>query len=673
MSVNIIIRGNHRMAFRFGGVAENTKAKDLVKKDDEIDYIIDDMYSGNGSYYIFLLDNLPKTDQKVQLLKKIREFTNNYTVCVAVNAKYDKNDMHGTGLTDFMLSHRSDWKKFLDRNPTAVMAFGAAMYSINGSTDILVSDFYDDVMGRSYYYIGHEYLKYDCYIFPVDGLDDLYPQMEDASYGNINWKTRFCYAQIERMTKTTDWWQPDLKEPVYHIIENEHDATALLLGNMNAELVSFDTETNGFKFYENKIHCLTISWNGVDGYYIPWEYVNMRVFQANLVSCKHRTGANPKFDIKFFWQEGLSQNVTVTDAVDRLAHVINSERKSGLKPLSYIYTMLGGYDLKLDKWKKETGCVDYSKIPTQILAPYATIDAISTWRVQQELWNQVDWIDAHYPNEKFPDWTMRRWYETQLMEIYRDVIKAEYRGIYVNYELMAKYREEMQNDIADKESQLRSLWKLDNSFNLYSTTEIGKLFEKLGFPEHGRNKAGLYITDDNAMGAWIRENQPGVKVLSDLRTEKTSLNSFIGGASAEDSDDDEDIKGWEQFIYHHPEDGSYRVQQSYLVMGTETFRFIGKDPNFQNIPSHSTYASYVKKCIDAPFDNLYILTSDSGKEYRLAAFDLVLTQDWYKRADAIKESDSIIEDSEQPTIKDYSITKQADGSFKIPNAIMFEE
>src|SRR5574344_1369899 len=266
---------------------------------------------------------------------------------------------------------------------------------------------------------------------------------------------------------------------------------------------------------------------------------------------------------------------------------------------------------------------------------------------------------------------MRRWYETQLMEIYRDVIKAEYRGIYVNYELMAKYREEMQNDIADKESQLRSLWKLDNSFNLYSTTEIGKLFEKLGFPEHGRNKAGLYITDDNAMGAWIRENQPGVKVLSDLRTEKTSLNSFIGGASAEDSDDDEDIKGWEQFIYHHPEDGSYKVQQSYLVMGTETYRFIGKDPNFQNIPTRNKYAGYVKKCIDTPPADLYTIVGDSGKEYNIAEFELVYTNEGYKTAKEcfsnMRRLSFIENDPEHPAVLRCGFDKQEDGSFKTPD------
>jgi DNA polymerase I-like protein with 3'-5' exonuclease and polymerase domains len=442
--------------------------------------------------------------------------------------------------------------------------------------------------------------------------------------------------------------------------------------NMNMKLVAFDTETNGLKFYKNFIHCLTICWDGITGYYVPWKFVDPVLFEENVMSCEHRTGANPKFDLKFFWQHGVSRRVNVTDATDRLAHCITSEVKSGLKPLAYRYTPFGGYDIKLDKWKKETKCDDYTKIPTEILSKYATMDAIATWRIQVELWLLVDEIDRNFPNEKYPEWTIRRWYETQCMEIYKEICNVEWRGIYVNVELMNKYREELTKDLDEKEAELRKIWGVDPDFNIGSTTEVGKLFERLGWECFGRNDAGVYLTNDEAMGAWIRQNMPGAALLAEWRTERTSRNSFLGII-----DDKGQETGWLQYIYHDEKDGnpeeggSYRVQQSYLVMGTETYRFIGKDPNFQNIPTRNKYAGYVKKCIDTPPADLYTIVGDSGTEYNLAEFELVYTNEGYKTAKEcfsnMRRLKFIENDPEHPAVLRCGFDKQEDGSFNTPD------
>jgi hypothetical protein len=141
--------------------------------------------------------------------------------------------------------------------------------------------------------------------------------------------------------------------------------------------------------------------------------------------------------------------------------------------------------------------------------------------------------------------------------------------------------------------------------------------------------------------------------------------------------------GWLQYIYHdvndgNPEEGgSYRVQQSYLVMGTETYRFIGKDPNFQNIPTRNKYAGYVKKCIDTPPADLYTVVGSDGKEYNLAEFELVYTNEGYK---TVKECFSkmrslqfIDKDPEHPAVLRCGFDKQEDGSFKKPDPkIWFE-
>lgn len=661
-----------------------------MKPSDVIDYVILDHSDPESSdpYYVFLLDKFPSEDRKQIILKKIHDtgYTN-YKVLVAVNCKYDEDSLKGNSIVDFMLTHSSNWKNELDNKShcRAIMPFGCAMYSINGSADILVGDFYDDVMLRPYYYIGHEFNKIDSFVFPVDGVDTLYPTLKNSN-NNVNFKTRFFYEQLKKM-KSAYSWEPMFKDkdPEYIVVNSKEEADDVFRKNMNKKLVAFDTETNGLKFYENFIHCLTICWDGITGYYIPWKFVDPKLFEENVMSCEHRTGANPKFDLKFFWKHGVSRRVNVTDATDRLAHCITSEVKSGLKPLSYRYTPFGGYDIKLDKWKKATMCDDYTKIPTDILSKYATMDAIVTWRIQVELWSLLDEIDRKFPNEKYTEWTIRRWYETQMMEIYKEICNVEWRGIYVNWDLMNKYRQEMIDDLREKDKKLREIWHLDENFNLSSTTEVGKLFEKLGWTCYGRNDAGVYLTNDEAMGAWTREGRPGVDILAEYRTEKTSLGSFIGLAPEmwQEHKDwpkwliPKDTTGWLQYIYHDKEDGnpeeggSYKVQQSYLVMGTETYRFIGKDPNFQNIPTRNKYAGYVKKCIDTPPADLYTIVGDSGKEYNIAEFELVYTNEGYKTAKEcfsnMRRLQFIENDPNNPPVKRLGFDRQDDGKYIKPD------
>ena len=164
----------------------------------------------------------------------------------------------------------------------------------------------------------------------------------------------------------------------------------------------------------------------------------------------------------------------------------------------------------------------------------------------------------------------------------------------------------------------------------------------------------------------------GVDLLDEVRTELTTCNSFLGYIASDGSP-----RGWLSYIKNHiDEDGSVRIHHNYNVMGTTSFRFIGNNPNFQNCPTNGKYAPLVKRCVDTPPSDLFILTSESGKEYRLPAFELVYVlrennERTYVRASEVKESDTIIENDEMPTVISYEITKQANGHYVLPRDILF--
>lgn len=649
----------------FGTLRENTKTKDIVKSSDLVNYIIQDNYNASSTspYYLFLLNSNPNVVQKKALIAEIEKYTNNYTILNAVTCLYKREELKGEGVTEFMKTHRSDWRKFINmkgrKHCEAIMAFGVAVYSINGSSDLIIDEFLEDQMMHPYYYMGHEIYPYDTYIYPVYNIDEIFPNLQGFG-STTNYKTRFFWEQVKKMCNpSTRDWTPDTRDAVYHIINSKEEANKVFEENKNANLVAFDTETNGFYFYENKIHCLTICWNGVDGYFIPWKFVDVKKFEDNVMSCKHRTGANPKFDLKFFWKHGVSTRVNVTDATDRAVHCISSDFKVGLKPLSYRWTCFGGYDLALDSYKKKTKCNDYSKIPQDILSKYATMDAIVTWRGQVELWNHLDWLDKHFPNDKLPNWTLKRWYETQMMPIYKEICNVEYRGIYVNNELRKKHVDILKNKINENIEQLRKLWNVtDPNFNFFSNDEVGKLFERLGWKDHGINAKGIYKTDGDAVTLWKREGMPGMDLLSETRTLNICVGSFLGVI-----DEKGNKTGWLQYMYHDKNEGCededyvYKIQQSYDVMGTETFRFIGKNPNFQNIPTRSKWANFVKQSICCPPADLYTIESDNGKIYELAPFELVKTKNkgWIEVKD-LTEFDVLAEtDNEADFIKRCSV------------------
>jgi DNA polymerase I-like protein with 3'-5' exonuclease and polymerase domains len=310
----------------------------------------------------------------------------------------------------------------------------------------------------------------------------------------------------------------------------------------------------------------------------------------------------PEFDLN---------KVKHIDDVGQLSHAINSDRTKGLKPLTFFYTPFGGYDDELDVYKKQLKITNYLKIPHPILSKYATIDAIVTYRIFFALTKHMQWIDEHFPNEKPIDWNISKWYNDFMVPAYTKFVKMEHTGMCIDYDYLLSVRQRLLKRIPEITKKLADIWGVPTTFKFNSTLELGKQIEKMGWPCVERSAAGNYATSDACIQEWKRQNQPGIKELIQLRELNSFLGTFIGMPS--DTGNQEDATGWEQFVTYHPEDNSYRIHQSYLIMGTETMRCIGKDPNLQNVPVHSKLASEINRCITVPTAPHYRIEFDSGE------------------------------------------------------------
>lgn len=648
----------------FGNITLETKKKYLSTEHVETVLYRKD---GPGDYYLFLLEGKPKFKDDLTTLCKDIEANGykNYIVATATTRPFNRDDI--SKITEYMLSVQSNWKDYIVKDgqrAKAIMAFGCALYTINHSADIETDAFMDYVFDKTYYYVGTEFLgDIGTFIFPVHSIDNIYYRRSSAKIPDVIYKTKFFRKQLKLM-QGDKILPSDMRPYKIHITSNNQDTNSrikrptsdeTLEKLMNSELLAWDLETSGLDPKTNKIGCLTLCNDGVNGYYVPWSDIQespktRKLFLQCLYSAKHTVGANIKFDIHNVWNT-LGDDFDLwslqeLEDVIQLSHAIHSERKKGLKSLALYYTPFGGYDDELDVFKKQTRVDSYIKIPINILSKYATLDAIVTWRVWHALVEHCNYIDSKFPNEKpLEDWSIFRWYNDLMKPVYKDFLYAEHQGMYVDIEYQAKVREKLFELIDKQKEKLAEIWGVDKSFQFESTDKLGKLFEKLGWPAIEINKKGLYATSEFCLLEWQKMGKPGIQELMTLREYNTYLNGFIGVPG----EDRESSSGWEQYLFKE-KDGSYCVHQSYGVCGTSTYRHNCHEPNLQNIPTHGKFAPEIKRCVTPKYTYRYTLEDENGNKYVGGQLDKIDVIDIFgnrvtRTLDQVQENDTIVENS----------------------------
>lgn len=636
----------------FGGITTDTKAKSLAvaAKDRVDDYILVNHFNPDEDYYLFLLEGAPKNRSLIrEVQKKIDEQGyQSYIIASATTKVFDKGDIKQ--ISDHMDVFKSQWRNLINYNGvhvSAIMAFGASLYAINKGTDLMTSQFYDQWMNKPYYYMGHGFIgNYDTFIFPVDGVDQLYP----SEYGNhvpfkqdesvINWKTRFFFSQLKNMMGRKVL-PDDMSDFTITVCDTESQASEILDSLMDSEILAWDTETNSLKWFRktSHIHCFTFCNNGKDGYYIPADMIfQSRVLRRKLCavfySCGIMVGANIKFDLHFAKHDlpeldlnrinhiVLNREMVIED-VGQLSHAINStDGFKGLKTLTFLYTPFGGYDDDLDIFKKRAKISNYSLIPTPILSRYATIDAIVTYRIWKALKRHAAEVDAKFPNDKpLKEWGVEKWYHSVMSPAYPCFIDMEEVGMRIDVDYLMTTRKYLLKRIPIVRDKLCKLWNVPKDFKFNSPDKLGMQIEAMGWPKIEESKKGLYATSDECIQEWKRQGQPGILDLIELRELYSFLGTFIGLES--ETGDPDDATGWQKFLVYHAEDNSWRVHPNYGVLGTETMRCIGTEPNLQNIPAHSKLSAEVKRCITVATSLRYTIQSDDGNTYIGGVLDTV--------------------------------------------------
>ena len=604
---------------------------------------------------------------------------NSYVITAALRRKPTEKELKAKK-SDFYVNNDSGWFQEIilpararGMKAEVVVPFGSALYQITKTgIDFTVEDLIYPAF-ENYVYIGHGWIgDYDSFLFPQFPIYEIFCPGTKSKVELQSWKMNFMISVFRKIAAKQYQYPDDMSDPELIEIGAIYDTDpqigvqeveSFLTNHFNSEICAFDLETSGFDAWKCKIRCITLAFDSKAGYYIEW-----KIFKENpqlvdllsdmLLSCKHRVTVNGKFDIKFLWVNGLKREVTVTEDAMTLCHCLCSGRKKGLKTQTFFWTPHGGYDHKLDLYRdslKKQGIPDpsYYDIPKNLLFTYATMDAVMTVRVWLAGLARMHKFDRDYPTEKPIDhtgghaYTCYEWYQF-VMRTYEIVCNMEYEGMYVDEHVIELHRDIFRKKIRDAREQLAKIFGVSPDFDFGSTTKLGKLLEENGWPCHGIAVSGGYETSGPCFREWDREGIKGVKELIAFRKASVCLNTYLGTqettVNQRTGKVTETWSGWPQYIIHH-EDGSARLHCNFSVCGTETFRMISREPNLQNVPTHSDEGSITKMSITAPPAPLVtVVDKASGKVYEASQVGVFHTERGYVAALEFGLDDKIVDD-----------------------------
>ncbi len=629
--------------FGFGGIKATANKKFLDKE--LVKTVVYDNFKENvDDYYIFLLSGNNRQSKIDRFAKVVSEKMGieSFLILNASSRDMTEEEIKKAGFAKFFDKNGSNWKDFINykgKHVKAILPMGTALYALNLDASLKTEHFLGRQYFKGYYYLGDWGLgAINSVIFPIFSLEEILPDSNSDYPGcTMTWQTRFSLCQIQDML-TAEIEIPDLTPPKLEVLKTKEEAVQVLSSMLNSKIISWDTETNGLDFYTNKIHCVTISNDGINGYYIPWALFDteLKDLLTNVLRSSERNlGSNLKFDLKFMWKNDCCKGILQTDDTMQLSHSINCNRPKGLKEQAVLYTMFGGYETDLERFKAQTKIQDYSKIPTNLLSQYAILDVIVAFRVFEAQLKEIRNFDKKYPNEKNPEWSLEKHYSQILMPITRVFTEVEYNGFYINKPLMDKNKEYYKGIINDQIEILAKELEVSKDYPFSSTQKLGELFKSRGYPEIVLAKDGSYSTSDSCLSLWGKTS-PERKVVTDavskMRSNQVFLKTFIG------TGDENDPKGWEKHMRKTPE-GDWKIHHQYSVMGTTTYRFKANSPNMQQVP---TSESKLIDCIMPPFKDTYdeqgnfverktayrLYTRDySSFQCRLATIDTALIAD----------------------------------------------
>lgn len=595
--------------------------------------------------YFLCIDALDNAE--VKLMKAFfRNLRLNFQFAVIFPLKFFPTEKElAKELEKFFFFNTIDLNKIIPPN-SKIITFGQSLYSTTKNTDIQTQAFYDTVFNKSYFY--SPYSK--CWVFPVDALDSIFNFPENRIIDAF--PKEFFRAQVERALK----FKPSvIRLPALNKVVIE-DFGRFVEDHLENKMMTLDMETTSLNYLSGSIICITMSFDGVTGYFLSAEKFNAEEMNR-LLKNKFIIGANLKFDCKFLRYLGVSNAHVDFDTLNA-GHCLNEMRSNSLKTHAFLMTYYGGYDdaLREYTWKYPRAAKNYGFIPLNIIFDYAVMDAIVNFQVFTEMMNQLKAdppLYNYYFNEVIPS-----------IEMY---LEAEMRGVYINWDRVREVGKILDKELEDVRQEIFKTF--GKQINLESGRELGKFIEyDLKWPCIERAKpstGGYYLTNKRIMNEWKKRGKKEAALFLKYSEIQALRQTFIG----------EEHLGNGLWKYRCIDS---RIHPTFWVMLAKSHRNRSEAPNFQNFPKRGKKAELIRSIFSVPSPEFLIAETDSaGLQLRICAAqsgDKTMT-DAFRHSDGdlhsltafgtfVQPDDCEVEVEDTETGKKYSFMKYEDVNIK---------
>lgn len=573
---------------------------------------------GSHAHELWVILEMPEPQfllQELEYQLKAAQITE-YTIILGAQCQAKQFELPSPIYSTFKSCHTTTDADELLRLPTpkAIITVGRALNAIT-HTDDLISwrEFVEAQFNPSFFYTSH-WTKDKRRVYPIPALFDW--------CNKDNYEKIYVQQQLIRIRKYLEpdtYTQLAYHKPRTHLIEDpnaflrEHTARA-------CEVV-LDLETSSlYHFAEDfEVGCLTLAFDDRDGYYLRWKDIDPEVLDAFLLN-KTQIYANGKFDTKGMLVSRGIKNAIVHHDIVLLFHCLSTERMAnGLKSLAWLVGD-GGYDQPLEEYKKRWNPKNYLEIPEEILFPYATMDAVVTFKLYKlglALARRQPDIFNLYKNTYIP-----------VIPVFQEM---EIDGLDIDKPKLITLHNQLVRDAATIERSI----KLDLNVPqllLTSTSQLGLVLENKGLPDLGRNEDGSYKTGANELQRWAKMGHEVCTKILRFRSLTKLDASFVGELEEDDPEQSaaqnffgrnsnrtvrrKKKKRKNGLVQHLRKDG--KVHGTWAPAMADSGRSRSYDPNLQNQTRHSEEAQQFRSVFKCPYDSyIYELDLD-GFQLRIA-------------------------------------------------------
>ncbi|MHB8919797.1 MAG: DNA polymerase I [Halothiobacillus sp.] len=368
----------------------------------------------------------------------------------------------------------------------------------------------------------------------------------------------------------------------------------------HAELVAFDTETDGLDIFKARIVGVSFAVVAGEAAYVPLAHdypnvpqqLNRDAFLAELKpwledAQRSKVLQNAKFDTHMLANHGITLRGAVFDTMLESYVLDSTFTRHDMDSLAAKY--LGRQTITYeDIVGKGAKALSFPQITLDKAAPYAAEDADVTLQLQQRLWPRLGAEPA-----------LQRVYTTIEQPLIAVLVAMERAGVRVDRAQLAVQGEAIGARIVDVEKA--AFAAAGRVFNLGSTKQLKELlFDELKLPVGKKTPKGEPSTDEEALGELIGSH-PLPALILDYRGLTKLKSTYIDRLP-------EDI---------HAETG--RVHSAFHQAVTATGRLSSSNPNLQNIPIRSEEGRRIRLAFVAEPGHCLIAADYSQIELRIMA------------------------------------------------------